>query len=63
MTEINSEILQTVISKIDDENYQNVFKLMFQKLTEKAQKIIQLSNRVEDLERRVLGARAFVTYP
>ena len=63
MTEINSEILQTVISKIDDENYQNVFKLMFQKLAGKAQEIIQLSNRVEDLEKRVLGARAFVTYP
>ena len=44
MTEINSENLQTVISKIDDEKYRNLFKLMFQKLTKKHQEIIQLTN-------------------
>ena len=54
ITEINSENLQTVISKIDDENFRNLFKLMFQKHTEKDQEIIQLTNRVEDLEKRVL---------
>ena len=54
MTEINSKNLHAVISKIDDENYRNLFKMMFQKLTEKDQEIIQLTNRVEDLEKRVL---------
>ena len=48
MTEINSENLQTVISKIDDKNFRNLFKLMFRKLTKKDQAIIQLTNRVED---------------
>ena len=54
MTEINSENLQTVISKTGDENFRNFFKLMFQKLTEKDQEIIQLINRVEHLEKKVL---------
>ena len=53
MTEINSENLQTVISKIDDENFRNLFKLMFQKLTEKNQETIHPPSRVEDLEKRV----------
>ena len=50
MTEINSGNLQTVISKIIDEKFRNLFILMFQELTEKDQEIIQLTNRVEDLE-------------
>ena len=48
------ENLQTVISKIDDGNFRNLFKLLFQKRTEKVQQNIQLTNRVEDLEKRVL---------
>ena len=42
MTEINSENLQIVISKIEDENFWNFFKLMFQKLTEKTKKLSNL---------------------
>ena len=53
MAEVNSENLQTVMSKIDDEISRNLFKLMFQKLSEKDQEIIQLTNRGVDLEKRV----------
>ena len=49
LTEIISENLQTVISKSDDENVRNLFKLMIQKHTEKDQETIQLTNRVGDL--------------
>ena len=52
MTEINSENLKTDISKIDDEKFRNLLELMFKKLTEK--EFIQPTNRVEDLEKRVL---------
>ena len=39
----------------------NLFKLMFQKLTEKDQKIIQLTNSVENLEKRVLEQERYAS--
>ena len=54
MAEVNCENLQTAISDIDDEKYRNLFNLFVQKLDEKDKEITQLTNRVDEIEQRVL---------
>ena len=54
MTEINYENLQISNSKTDDEIHRNLFKFILQKFIKKDREIIQPTNRIEDLQQRVL---------